>query len=113
MNLQGWDAAIAGNIPSWLGVEGDFSGHYGSPSVGPFDVPYVNVRIHSFMGGPKLQYRGNPWLTPYAHLLIGVAHAGAGAFRFGLGEGSRRQPEEGWRSGTTAASQRAPRRLII
>ena len=31
LNLNGWDASVAGNITNWFGVEGDFSGHYGSP----------------------------------------------------------------------------------
>jgi hypothetical protein len=33
VNLQGWDASVTGNITNWFGVEGDFSGHYGSPRV--------------------------------------------------------------------------------
>ena len=84
-NLHGFNASVAANLNSWLGVEGDFGGHFGSPSVGPFRVPYVDVNVYSFMGGPKIAYRGSSALTPFAHALIGTTHASAGAFGLDYG----------------------------
>jgi hypothetical protein len=88
MNLHGWNGSVVGNITSWLGVEGDMSGYYASPSFGPITIPFADVQFHSLMGGPKFAYRGSPSLTPYAHFLVGGAHASAGMFGFSLGENS-------------------------
>lgn len=79
MNLHGWNASVTGNISSWFGVEGDFSGHYGSPKVFGLGVPFVDVRSQTFMAGPKLSYRSNS-VTPFAHFLIGGARASTEAF---------------------------------
>jgi len=74
LNLNGWEASVAGNITNWFGVEGDFSGHYGSPKIFGFDVPFVDVSSHTFMAGPRLTYRSEK-VTPFAHFLIGAARA--------------------------------------
>jgi len=79
INLHGWNASVTGNITHWFGVEGDFSGHYGSPNVFGFTVPYVDVNSHTFMAGPKLTYRAES-VAPFAHFLIGAARASTGAF---------------------------------
>ncbi len=85
-NLNGWNASAAGNLNSWLGVEGDFSGHYGSPGFGPFQIPYVNVNLFTIMGGPKVAYRSHSAVTPFGHFLIGTTHASAGAFGLSYGK---------------------------
>ena len=79
MNLHGWNASVTGNVTRWFGIEGDFSGHYGSPDVFGFTVPFVDVHSYTFMGGPKLSYRGGS-ATAFAHFLIGGASAGTSAF---------------------------------
>jgi hypothetical protein len=79
INMHGWEASVTGNITQWFGVEGDFSGHYGSPNVFGFDIPYVNVSSHTFMAGPKLTFRTDT-IAPFAHFLIGAARASTGAF---------------------------------
>ncbi len=85
-NLNGFDASVAANVNSWLGVEGDFGGHFGSPSVGPFHIPYLDVNLYSFMGGPKIALRSNSAVTPFGHFLIGETRASAGAFGLGYGK---------------------------
>ncbi len=77
INLNGWNASIAGNISSWFGVVGDFSGHYASP----FHIfgPGVHINSYTFMGGPKLSYRQGR-ATLFAHFLIGDARAGTREF---------------------------------
>jgi hypothetical protein len=62
-NLNGWNGAATANLNRWFGVKADFSGLYGSKSVGnilgapcpPF-CNAVNVRthIHTFLFGPQL-----------------------------------------------------------
>jgi len=85
MNLNGWNASVMANITDWFGVEGDFSGHYGSPRVLGLDVPFVDVSSHTFMAGPKLTYRSNS-IAPFAHFLIGAARASTGAFGYSLSD---------------------------
>jgi opacity protein-like surface antigen len=79
INLHGWEASVTGNITPWFGVEGDFSGHYGSPNLFGFDVPFADVKSYTFMAGPKLTYRTDK-IAPFAHFLIGAARASTGAF---------------------------------
>lgn len=80
-NLNGWNASVTANVTDWLGVEGDFSGHYGSPAVFGFEIPYVDVNSHTFMAGPKITYR-SPKIAPFAHVLIGASRAATSAFGF-------------------------------
>ncbi len=79
LNLHGWNASVTGNISHWLGVEGDFSGHYGSPRVFGIGVPYVDVGSHTFMAGPRLCHRAGS-VPPFAHFMLGAARASTGAF---------------------------------
>ena len=79
VNLHGWNTSVTGNISNWFGVEGDFSGHYGSPRVFEFSVPFVDISSHTFMAGPRLSYRTDS-VTPFAHFLVGAARASTGAF---------------------------------
>jgi opacity protein-like surface antigen len=79
VSLHGWNASVTGYLNDWFGIEGDFSGHYGSPSVFGFDIPVVDLSSHTFMVGPKLAYRSDR-VTPFAHFLIGGARAATGSF---------------------------------
>jgi opacity protein-like surface antigen len=87
MNLHGWEASVAANITNWFGVEGDFSGHYGSPTIYGFEIPYVDVNVNSytFMAGPKLTYRSGS-IAPFGHFLIGAARASTGAYGYSLSD---------------------------
>jgi opacity protein-like surface antigen len=77
-NLNGWNASVAGNLTNWFGLEGDFAGHYGSPKIFGFNIPFADITSYTFMGGPKFSYRSGS-LTPFAHFLIGGAQARTGA----------------------------------
>jgi opacity protein-like surface antigen len=81
-NLNGWNGAATANINRWFGIKADFSGLYGSKSVGnilgapcpPFcNAVNVHTHIHSFLFGPQLSYRMDKF-TPFAHALFGVGH---------------------------------------
>jgi len=77
-NLNGWNAAIAGNINDWLGLVGDFSGHYGS------------FHQQSYLFGPQISFRKLPMVTPFVHSLFGGAHidvTSQNSFAMALGGG--------------------------
>jgi len=66
-NLNGWNASIAINANKYLGIVGDFTGVYGTVD------DSVNVKLHTFLFGPKIAFRGGR-LTPFAQALFGSAH---------------------------------------
>ena len=71
INLNGWNAAVAGNINKWFGVVGDFSGHYGSIDLAP--TVKLDVNSHLFLAGPRFSCRKHERVTPFAHVLLGGA----------------------------------------
>lgn len=71
LTLHGWNASVNGNINHWLGIKGDFSGHYTTGSG-------VKVNLHTFTFGPQLSYRKNQRVVPFFHALFGGARASAG-----------------------------------
>ena len=79
LNLHGWNASVSGNVNNWLGIVGDFSGHYGGPEAFGIGVPFLDVNTHSFMVGPRLSYRSER-VTPFAHFLIGATRGSTGLF---------------------------------
>ena len=66
---RGWFASLGADVAGPLAVVGDVSGSY--KSMGGLDVR-VGVRIHTFMGGPRVRWRGHR-VAPYAQMLFGVA----------------------------------------
>lgn len=78
IHLNGWNASVAGNLNDWLGIVGDFSGHYG------------DFHQHAYLFGPQLSYRKLPFVTPFVHSLFGGARVNIGlqnAFAMALGGG--------------------------
>ncbi|MGZ4733234.1 MAG: outer membrane beta-barrel protein, partial [Terriglobales bacterium] len=69
--LNGWNAALTGNLNHWFGVTGDFSGAYKSESG-------VDFRNYTYTFGPTIAARGNETFTPFAHALLGGSHASVG-----------------------------------
>jgi opacity protein-like surface antigen len=67
VNLNGWNAAFTGYFNKYIGVTGDFSGIYGSPSG-------VNVREYPYLFGPTVRFPAGK-VTPFGHLLFGATHA--------------------------------------
>jgi len=70
-NFNGWNAAFTANLSQWLGVTADVSGAYKSFSG-------VSVKQHNFLFGPTVSYKQAEKVKPFAHVLFGVSHAGAG-----------------------------------
>ncbi|MCL5288754.1 MAG: outer membrane beta-barrel protein [Acidobacteria bacterium] len=67
----GWHASIAGNVNNWFGVVGEFSGHYKT-------IAGVKTNAHSFTFGPRISYRNNEKVTPFAHVTFGGVRLGGG-----------------------------------
>ncbi len=65
---KGWNGSVAGNFNRWLGIEGDFSGHYQG-----------NMDMLTYRAGPKFSFRSEDNIvTPFAHFLIGGVRTKAG-----------------------------------
>jgi opacity protein-like surface antigen len=81
----GWHASLAGNVNDWLGIVGEFSGHYKT-------ISGIKTNTHTFTFGPRVSYRKNDTVTPFAHATFGGAHIGGGgvsenAFAMTIGGG--------------------------
>lgn len=79
INLHGWNAAIEGNVNNWFTIVGDFSGHYGSPTVG--GVTLDGTKVHLFLVGPQITKHGEKW-TVFVRGLVGGARASSNATGF-------------------------------
>lgn len=75
-NLHGFNAAIQGNVTSWLGLVGDFSGHYGKRDVSP--AVQRDISTHMALFGPRVAMPAR--VRPFAHALFGVARGNAAVF---------------------------------
>ena len=65
---KGWSASFTGNVHRIIGIEADFSGHYGDISERRPD----NYRTYLFLFGPKFAAR-LPRVTPWGHALFGAS----------------------------------------
>ena len=81
LNANGWNAAVTGNLNSWLGITGDFSGTYKGGG-----------HLYTYMVGPTFSARTER-VTPFVHALFGGGTAGGNgttgstAFAVALGGG--------------------------
>lgn len=82
-NYSGWNAEVQYNLNRWLGVVGDFAGHYGNLFITSntllTELPKSNE--YSLMGGPVLTYKTLWKVTPFVHVLGGMdrRHQDAGS----------------------------------
>ena len=65
VNSNGWEATGVFKPNKWLGVAADFSGYYGS-AFGS------SVHLQNYLFGPQVSLPGH--ISPFAHVLFGVAH---------------------------------------
>ncbi|HEX5434865.1 MAG TPA: outer membrane beta-barrel protein [Candidatus Angelobacter sp.] len=111
--LNGW--IVAGNYSlnnSWLGVEGEISGHYGSQNLSglPILIPgapaSLENSLYNFNFGPRVTWRApdQPY-NVFGHLLFGGSHAkisaagisqSDGAFSWVLGGGADYNFNQNW-----------------
>ncbi len=76
-NLNGWNAAIQGNVTPWFGLVGDFSGHYGT-RVDPVTGADLKINTYQALFGPSVALPSR--VRPFAHALFGVARGNANLF---------------------------------
>jgi hypothetical protein len=71
---HGWNASLAGIVNPNLAIVADFSGHYNRENFTTFlGNTETKSSLHSFLVGPRVSEAATPWLTPFAHLLLGYA----------------------------------------
>jgi len=80
--FHGFEVSATGNLTRYIGIKGDFSGHFKSRNVPFFSitVPTANFdlesRLFNFLGGVQIKDNSNEGtFKPFAHALVGVAHA--------------------------------------
>jgi hypothetical protein len=83
-NLNGWNASVEGKVLPFIGMVGDFSGHYGSTPVGPnpacTGIPGVpcpslsaSTNMYNFLFGPRVSASVGK-VRPFAQALFGAGH---------------------------------------
>ena len=70
-NLNGWEISGQYKFTDWLGGVADLDGHYGSPGG-------IGSSVYTYLFGPQVSFPAR--VSPFAHLLLGGAHFGAGGF---------------------------------
>jgi opacity protein-like surface antigen len=71
-NLHGFDVSITENINRWFSGTLDISGHFGTPEISGVKT---SERMYTVMYGPRFAFRsGSSSMTPFGHVLFGVAH---------------------------------------
>jgi opacity protein-like surface antigen len=68
-DLNGFTTSFTYNFNQFIGVTGEFSGHYGDASGAGASA---DLNQYLFLFGPKFAFRGNSRVTPFAHVLPGV-----------------------------------------
>jgi hypothetical protein len=100
----GWAVAATGNVNSWIGVVVEVGGNYAdckNCQRGPFASQAfrgtdLHVRLHSFLGGPRVASHAVAAVTPFAQVLFGGTHMSGGTeFDGALNTGSTYQPGAG------------------
>ena len=74
--FNGFEASVTGNLSRYLGLKFDLSGHFKSKERTNVFSIVVDSQLYNFLGG--IQVKNNSaerTLKPFAHTLVGVAHA--------------------------------------
>jgi Outer membrane protein beta-barrel domain len=100
----GWAFGATGNVNSWIGVVAEVGGNYTvckNCQRGPFATQTfrgtdLDIRIHTYMGGPRIASHALPAVTPFAQVLFGGSHMSGGTeFDGALNTGFTYQPGAG------------------
>jgi hypothetical protein len=79
-NLNGWEGSVEGKVLPFLGLVGDFSGHYGTEQSNQFiqvgrggtGAVSVDGKLHSLLFGPRVSVSVHG-VRPFGHVLVGGA----------------------------------------
>jgi opacity protein-like surface antigen len=86
---SGFETSIIRNFRKRFGIKGDFSAHFNNESAsGPLTscTPacttatqnfQLKTRVYNFLVGPEFKARNRTRVTPFAHVLAGLAHTSA------------------------------------
>jgi len=100
----GWVASATGNVNEWIGVATEVGGSYRNCrncQRGPFTSQTLrgrdlNLRVYTFMAGPRFASRAISAVTPFAQILFGGSHISGGVeFDGALTTGFTYQPGAG------------------
>lgn len=96
-SLNGWNGSLGAKVLPFLGIDADFSGHYGnetstfvcifSPFSSGCSPENANVSFYTFTVGPQVSLPLGK-IEPYAHVLFGGAHYRESGVPFPRSEGS-------------------------
>jgi hypothetical protein len=78
--FNGFNVSATGNISRYVGIKGDFSGHFKGRSIAFPNLPTARVdidsRVFNFLGGIQIKDNATEGtFKPFAHALVGAAHA--------------------------------------
>jgi hypothetical protein len=77
--FNGFNASVARNVSRRVGFKFDVSGHYKRRTFPIFSIQNaieINSSVYNFLGGVQLKENSSEaTFKPFAHLLVGVAHA--------------------------------------
>jgi len=77
--FNGFNTSITGNVSRYLGLKADFAGHFKKKDIpfgGSTSVLNLDSRVFNFLGGIQLKDNSTETkLKPFAHALVGAAHA--------------------------------------
>jgi opacity protein-like surface antigen len=100
----GWVASAMGNVNEWIGVATEVGGNYrvcrkcqrGPFASATFRGTDLNLRVYTFMAGPRFAARAISAVTPFAQVLFGGSHISGGVqFDGALNTGFTYQPGGG------------------
>ena len=100
----GWVASVAGNINGWIGAAAEVGGSHRvcrDCQRGPFTSATLrgtdrNLRVYTFMIGPRFASHALSRVTPFAQVLLGGSHISGGVqFDGALTTGFTYQPGAG------------------
>jgi len=85
-NFPGWAVAAAGNVNTWASIVAEVGGGYTTCrncQRGPFASQTfrgrdLNLRVLTYMGGPRVSGRMVSAVTPFAQVLFGGSHLSGG-----------------------------------
>jgi outer membrane protein OmpA-like peptidoglycan-associated protein len=73
-DYNGGSASFAYNFNRYIGLAGDFGGYH----AGDYGGANISSNIFSYLFGPRISFRNDSRVTPFAQLLLGGGHMGTG-----------------------------------
>lgn len=73
-NLNGWEGSVEYKPAKEIGIVADFGGYYGSL---PITSGGASMHTNTYLFGPRVSFPGR--ISPFVHVLAGVAHQSTGS----------------------------------